>query len=204
MLDMLDMEPPPIRAASGPRLGLAESRPLVPPKKGLPIRGMEAGTSLMISKPWSSFLVFSRLWPPGKLNSEQTREGKLTNRELPRHPSYRTRLRTLFRYLYWRLLLCRHQIHPQWVWTGLWCHWQTEFSELRLCLDPRNQSRCHQSLRCPRNPHLRHTSFCSRPKTHSRHQHPLFRNAKNRGQENVLCNGAVSSILGQFPHGFTS
>lgn len=61
MLDMLDMEPPPIRAASGPRLGLAESRPLVPPKKGLPIRGMEAGTSLMISKPWSSFLVFSRL-----------------------------------------------------------------------------------------------------------------------------------------------
>ena len=64
MLDMLDIEPPPIRAARGPRLGLAESRPLVPPKKGLPILGMEAGTSLIISNPWSSFLVFSRLWPP--------------------------------------------------------------------------------------------------------------------------------------------
>ena len=187
MLDMLDIEPPPIRAARGPRLGLAESRPLVPPKKGLPILGMEAGTSLIISNPWSSFLVFSRLWPPatrGTLESEQANSLRETDR-LIQHPSFRNRLRTLFRYLYWRLLLCRHQIHPQWLWTGLFGHWQTEFSELQSYLDPRNQNRCHQSLRCPRNPHLRHISFCSRPKTQQ--VSAIFRNANTRGQGNVLC-----------------
>ena len=64
MLFMLDILPPVIRAARLDRLGLV-SNPVVPPKKGFPILGMAAGTSLMISNPWSSFLVFRRLWPPG-------------------------------------------------------------------------------------------------------------------------------------------
>ena len=63
-LDMLDMEPPDIRAARLDRL-LLPWIPLVGPKKGrFPILGMAGGTSLIISNPWSSFLVFSRLWPP--------------------------------------------------------------------------------------------------------------------------------------------
>ena len=63
MLFMLDMLPPAIREARLARLGLVSS-PLDAPKKGFPILGMEAGTSLTISNPGSSFFVFSRLWPP--------------------------------------------------------------------------------------------------------------------------------------------
>ena len=66
MLDMLDIDPPDIREARLARLELPVSSPLEDPKKGFPMRGMEAtaGTSLIISNPWSSFLVFSRLCPP--------------------------------------------------------------------------------------------------------------------------------------------
>ena len=62
MLLMLLRLPPLIRAARLERLGLLNM--LLAPVKGLPILGMEPGTSLMISNPWSSlFFVFNNEAP---------------------------------------------------------------------------------------------------------------------------------------------